>query len=746
MNNIKYTSLDVLIVAGEKLGEVKSPENYLLFDAYGPTEALIVSSVNNDDKIDSSDVGKLNYNTHIYILDENLNQVPVGAVGELCVAGYQIADGYLNHEEETKLAFVENPFDDNEEYNILYRTGDIVRFLPNGDIGIVGRRDKQVKIRGNRVELSEVESSIRDMDIVDDVTVQIVNKQGNNELVAYVVLSCELESNDLDDFVRDYLGERKPDYMVPSYVIQIDEIPLNVNGKVNNKLLPDFTLDEEEYVEPEGYVEEKILEFSREILGNNDFGVTTNLYKVGFSSLNMIQLTSKIYKEFNKEINLGVIFNKLTVRGITDELNRITSVNTVKFESYDHYPLTANQMRMFKESMLTPGKRVFHISMLIETNFNDETKLKNSLIELVNLHPSLRLILTYQNGSVVQKVSDNLDLEKLIAVEYVDKLNDEIIDKNTRAFNLIGEPLFNFSICKTKEKLYLFWVMHHIIIDNISQNILLNNLYQIYLNQQENVIREDLNFLEYVLLESDVESENNKYIQQYYSNLYDEFSVVSLPSDRNDDFKYDYYEVVELNVDKQQIHEYCKVFNNNPYDVFLLSTMLTLNKYLNNNKLMFFTVYNGRNFSRLKNTVGCISKSLLFSLDTSNMNKSLKQCFDEIHDISADLIKHEPNSFIYDYSKIENEFEFNFVSGGDEDVENNDIIIHDCPKSSIRDNTIFYVVEHKNAFNMHILYKSNIYSSEYISKFLNDVVGLIEKIINLDNETTIGILIEDDEN
>ena len=271
---------------------------------------------------------------------------------------------------------------------------------------------------------------------------------------------------------------------------------------------------------------------------------------------------------------------------------------------------------------------------------------------------------------------------------------------------------------------------------------MLNNLYQIYLNHPEKIIYEDLTFPEYVLLESDAESENNKYIQQYYSEVLDEFTLVSLPGDKNDDYNQTYYDTADFKMNKEKIYEFCKKFNITPYDIFLLSTMLTLNRYLKNNKLMFFTVFNGRNYYKLLNTVGCLAKSLIFSLDNTDTDKSLKQCFNEIHDITSNLVRHEPNSFIYDYSRIENEFEFNYVSLENSEVfEDNNLRMYSCPKSSIRDNTIFYVVENQHTFDLQILYKSNIYSCEYISKFLNDIVKVIEKIIDVDDDINIHNLI-----
>ena len=142
----------------------------------------------------------------------------------------------MNRDDETNHTFIDNPFDEGD-YGILYRTGDMVRFLPDGSLGFVGRRDSQVKIRGNRVELSEIESVIREMECIEDVTVQIVRNGSNNELVAYFVSNMET-NHSLEDHIKNYVLNNKPDYMVPSYVVKLDSIPLNVNGKVDKRALP----------------------------------------------------------------------------------------------------------------------------------------------------------------------------------------------------------------------------------------------------------------------------------------------------------------------------------------------------------------------------------------------------------------------------------------------------------------------------------------------------------------------------
>ena len=165
-------SLKVLCTGGEKLGKIEMDVDYRFIDSYGPTETFVdVTSIDVDQKIDSSSIGHLFDNIKAYVLDNEFRRVPIGAVGELFLAGYQVANGYLNRPEETENAFLDNPFEYNEDYGIMYRTGDLVRVLPDGSLGIVGRHDSQVKIRGNRVELSEVEHIIREIDYIEDVTV-----------------------------------------------------------------------------------------------------------------------------------------------------------------------------------------------------------------------------------------------------------------------------------------------------------------------------------------------------------------------------------------------------------------------------------------------------------------------------------------------------------------------------------------------------------------------------------------------
>ena len=293
VSQVEETSLKVMTTGGEKLGDDEFNVNYRFADSYGPTEACVdVTAIDTKDKIDYSSIGFLLDNIKAYVLDEEFRRVPIGAVGELYLAGYQLARGYLNRDDETNHAFIDNPFDEGD-YGILYRTGDMVRFLPDGSLGFVGRRDSQVKIRGNRVELGEVESVIRQMDFVDDVSVQTVKNGSNNLLVAYVVSSKEVDDC-VEGEIKDYVLLDKPDYMVPSFIIFIDEIPLNVNGKVDRRALPEVDVDSltVEYVAPTSEFEKIIVDAFEKIFDIEGVSIYDDFVKLGGDSLSAIKIKS----------------------------------------------------------------------------------------------------------------------------------------------------------------------------------------------------------------------------------------------------------------------------------------------------------------------------------------------------------------------------------------------------------------------------------------------------------------------
>ena len=279
------SSLKYLSCGGEKLVPLNPPSGYKLFNGYGPSECTVYASIHLVDKLYYRiPIGKPLDNYKLYVADLRGRQLPIGALGELWISGYGVGMGYLNRKEKTEQVFIKNPFTDAKGHETVYRSGDIVRRLPDGSIDFIGRNDGQVKIRGFRIELGEVETAIRSFEGITDVTVQAFDlESGGKYLAAYITADKKIDIAAL----KEHIKADKPAYMVPANIMQIDRIPLNQNQKVNKQALPKpvFTDEKKEYVAPKGPVEEAFCEAYRNILGLEKVSANDNFFEIGGTSL-----------------------------------------------------------------------------------------------------------------------------------------------------------------------------------------------------------------------------------------------------------------------------------------------------------------------------------------------------------------------------------------------------------------------------------------------------------------------------
>ena len=280
-------SLFHLSIGGEKLVPCEVDKPYKFYNVYGPTECTIFSTAYPMTSIkDNVPIGSPVDNMKAYVIDKQKHLLPIGAPGELCLSGPQISRGYLNRPEQTAKAYEPNPFSNEDGYERIYHTGDIVRWLPDGNIEFVGRKDAQVKIRGFRIELTEVEAVVREYPQIKDATVQAFDAPGGGKFIcAYIVSDEKVDVQSLNAFIQ----ERKPPYMVPAVTMQIDKIPLNQNQKVNKKALPTPELKQEEttssFVAPKTDLQKTICDIYSEVLGMERVGITDNFFLIGGTSI-----------------------------------------------------------------------------------------------------------------------------------------------------------------------------------------------------------------------------------------------------------------------------------------------------------------------------------------------------------------------------------------------------------------------------------------------------------------------------
>ncbi len=298
------------------------------WNMYGPTETTIWSCTEQLKTSDTDTIGKPIANTQIYMLNENgLALQMVGAIGELCIGGDGLARGYLNRTELTAEKFIDNPYGEGK----LYRTGDLAKWLPNGTIQFLGRIDHQVKIRGHRIELGEIETLLNGYQDIHTSVVVSKEHAGTQQLVAY----CVLENKDMElgvDLVNRYLSRYLPEYMVPSFIIPIEEIPLTSNGKVDRKVLQSKELNiisNAIYIAPETDTEKELVKIWQEVLQVGQIGIEDNFLDMGGNSELSVVLAQKIKIQFEKEISVVEVFQYPTIKSFVKFLDKETPKNEV---------------------------------------------------------------------------------------------------------------------------------------------------------------------------------------------------------------------------------------------------------------------------------------------------------------------------------------------------------------------------------------------------------------------------------
>jgi len=305
-------------------------------NAYGPTESTVNSSFADLTLASKESIGRPVGNTVLYVLNTDMTLAPLGAVGELYIGGDALARGYLNRPELTAGSFIENPFYDADQPNScqrLYKSGDLVRYLPDGNIEFIGRGDEQVKIRGFRIELGEVEAQLTQLDTVDSALVMAKELAGNQQLVAYLKPRDAVGESAIADYVaatKASVRQVLPEYMVPSIIIVVEQWPLTPNGKLDRKALPaaDGSTSLVEYIAPETETEKTIVNQIADIIGIEAAQLSTaeNLLNLGFNSILSLRLSQGVATEFEIEAPLLLILESNSIKELALELDLILSI------------------------------------------------------------------------------------------------------------------------------------------------------------------------------------------------------------------------------------------------------------------------------------------------------------------------------------------------------------------------------------------------------------------------------------
>lgn len=479
-----------LIVGGEALPTQLAKDIYQkfrgkveIYNEYGPTEATVGCMTHKFDQTETTtsvSIGHPINNTQIYLLNESLEHVPTGMIGELFISGDNLARGYVGGDEITDQHFIENPFIKGKK---MYRTGDVAVRCFNGEVVFKGRKDDQVKINGHRVELGEIERHLLSHDSIKEAIVTIREEEDNTHTVAYYVASNRIET----DEIKSHLSETLPQYMVPHYYMHLDQMPLNSHGKLDKKALPQPEIKiEEERVTSVNSIEEKLVRIWSDILklDGRHISVTKSFLDLGGHSLKIVLMLNRVLKEFDVLVPINDFFTYQTVRALgiyiqSKETKKYTAIE--KTASAEYYKLSSGQKRLYflyeidKPSIAYNGGN----SILMEGDLNKE-KIDNAFQKLIARHDILRTSFVTINGEPVQRISPQVDFE----IEHFSATEGGVqasLKGFVRPFDLREAPLIRVGLIEiSPEKHILIVDVHHIIGDGVSQQVLIKEFMNIY--------------------------------------------------------------------------------------------------------------------------------------------------------------------------------------------------------------------------------------------------------------------------
>ncbi|GAB5528744.1 MAG: hypothetical protein Roseis3KO_05210 [Roseivirga sp.] len=476
------------VVAG---GEICSPglvnkycHHYDFYNEYGPTEATVTATIYQAGEKTLSDkvpIGKPLNNTKAYVLGADGELVPRGTIGELYLSGDALSLGYLNDNTLTQERFVANPF---VKGTLMYKTGDLVHWLPDDSLSYMGRTDDQVKIRGYRIELGEIEACLVAHKQIREVSVVAKGKGSDQYLVAYYLSDHQLDRFDL----KSHLDQALPAYMVPAHFVFLEAFPLTASGKLNRKALPDPVLGTgETYGAPANETEEQLVAIWSEVLKlePEEISTTANFFELGGHSLRATVAVNKIRKALEVEVSLRDFFKYSDIRSLATFIltqDQLGSTTIPKAEEKDHYALSSAQKRQYFLQEFDLASVTYNMPQVIKLKGSlDLDQLQAAFQSLINRHESFRTRFVMLDEEPVQVIEEELTFELVIHKAKNEEDASRIAQNFVRPFDLTQAPLLRAEVVNISGGDYILMTdMHHIISDGVSMEILFNEFTALY--------------------------------------------------------------------------------------------------------------------------------------------------------------------------------------------------------------------------------------------------------------------------
>ncbi|MFF2886822.1 amino acid adenylation domain-containing protein [Paenibacillus sp. NPDC057967] len=673
--------LSVLMIGAEPLtadllARLRAATGARLFNLYGPTETTVWTSIREVTEGEDITIGTPIEGSVMMVLDEGLKLQPTGVVGEICIGGAGVGRGYLSHP-EWDVAFVTNPYAQGER---MYRTGDLGRRLENGEFVYAGRRDFQVKIRGHRIEIGEIEQLLlRHEQVIETVVTAFQEEDGDYALCAYIVLNdpqaAESEGDDhtrrMVGTLRDYLGDKLPGYMVPAFMMFLDAIPLTPTGKIDRRALPkpgEADAGKRELVPLTTDTERKLAVIWRELLGTDAIGAKDSFFELGGHSLKAASMVGRIAERFGLQVTLRDIFMNPSLEGLAallDNSGTEAGERIPKQPEQEHYPMSRAQRRQYMMGLISGEATMYHVPFAVHMQGKlDVDRLEAAFLAIMKRHESLRTTFHHEEDEFRQRVHAEpvFTLERnarlrMAAVKLLAEGGDEgfdngismLMERFIRPFDLGSLPLFRAGLIQLSEERHLLLLdMHHIITDGVSVSVLLKELTSLYGGNELPEL--SVQYRDYtVWQDSRIGSEVYKGHERYWLEAFDgELPTLELKTDTpRPELQRFEGNLILFTLDAEmsdKLRTYARERGTTLYTVLLGAYSLMLSKWSGQEDIIVGTPVAGRNHAQLEELIGMFVNTVAIR-SFPEAYRTIGDYLSELHEDVLRALEHQDYPF-----------------------------------------------------------------------------------------------------
>ena len=731
-------------------------EDILLANLYGQSESSLnsVLFIETDQKIERITLGEPVEGTEFIVIDEDWAEVKPLQTGEIVVASEHVAKGYWDNQDKTEEVFIDDP-----DLGRMYLTGDMGRLMLDGTVEFMGRKDNQVKVRGYRVELGEIESQINSYQGVEDTVVLTkLDPGGNTYLVGYLVSDEEVVETEL----KDYLADRLPAYMVPTLFVQLDTFPKTRTNKVDRQALPEpeFGSKDEKFISPRNQIEEKIASIWTDVLGMalEKISIKSSFFELGGNSLSLMNLAARLSREFETNLQIGQLYNNLTVEQMATLMESSTNDGGIipeikQLPKADWYPASSAQKRIYILNQIENKSTAYNLPIVVEIQGSmDQGQFEGAVQQLIQRHEALRTSFHQIDGQLKQRVDDQVEfnVEKYNLEERAPK--DEIVEivkDFIRPFNLKRAPLFRVGLIQWGSDQILIFDSYHIISDGTSNDILIREFLKLYAGQKLEPL--SYQYKDYAdwqerLLSGEMGEELERYwLNQFRPELTGcEIPILNLPTD--------YPRPVQQQFSGEQLHfeinreltikleELAHKTDSTLYMVLLSIYSLLLAKYSGQEDIIIGSPVAGRSQREFQGIVGMFVNTLALRTHPEGF-KSFLGYLDEVKELTIGALEHQEYPFEELINRLDLErdpgrnplFDVNFRL---QNFRSQEVVLSDITASPFEyDNPIsqfdlqLTCLEWDDGIRCDLEYATSLFKRRTIERISQHFIQLIEKVV-----------------